>query len=234
MSLALNWIGPLANRGAVTSMLAGDWFLGTYARNYYAKNLLPKQTHFMDVQQTCLYCWRFLQQLHIEDLSHVLWDCPAAQLAREDFILRLPLEIAESLASIQSSERLPHILATTDTEAWECLGTFAARVRQRRRKLRQLFQQQSERLDKTCLENARAKWRAAGRKVCRHGVFFASAPSRTCPCMAGDNADVAAWQAARFMPALDEELRAIVVRRFDVTSFTRVGCLQAESRRRGW
>ena len=52
--------------------------------------------------------------------------------------------------------------------------------------------------------------------------------------MAGNNADAAAWQAARFMPVLDEDLKAIVVKRFDIASLTRDGCLQAEIRRRGW
>ena len=52
----------------------------------------------------------------------------------------------------------------------------------------------------------------------------------------GQAADAPArcWRKARYMPALDYELRAIVLRPFAVDRYRRLGELQAEIRRLGW
>ena len=36
LDIALDWIGPVAHRMAVCSLLVGDWFLAQYACNYFA------------------------------------------------------------------------------------------------------------------------------------------------------------------------------------------------------
>ena len=42
------------------------------------------------------------------------------------------------------------------------------------------------------------------------------------------------WQYAKFMPALDEELKSIVAVAFDTNTYKRLGLLQADARRLGW
>ena len=66
-------------------------------------------------------------------------------------------------------------------------------------------------------------------------TLHASANSVTdgCKCMARASSQ-ADWQFAKFMPALDTELKCIVAVPFDITTFKRLGLLQAEAKRLGW
>jgi hypothetical protein len=71
-----------------------------------------------------------------------------------------------------------------------------------------------------------------GRPACRHGVLFSKHQGNHCPCM--NNDEDANWSHARFMPALDHQLRTIVATKFEASAFRRLGLLQAEARRLGW
>ena len=42
------------------------------------------------------------------------------------------------------------------------------------------------------------------------------------------------WQYAKFMPALDADLKSIVAVAFNRSTYKRLGLLQAEARRLGW
>ena len=239
----LSWIGPSANRSAVTSMIAGDWFLAAHSGNYFAKNLTPQYLHQIretetagiQPSQVCLYCWHYRRQISIEDITHVLWDCPSHYSAREDFISALPCTVGEHLALRPPPDRLALILCSADPQVWDVFGAYAARLRQARRKSRTDFQSKSERLAKTDFRTVRAAWRAGGRRVCRHGICFNLPLTRShdCPCMDVDpNAIV--WEKAAKMAKIDDDLKSIFAVRFNATSFERLGMLQAEVRRRRW
>ena len=73
-------------------------------------------------------------------------------------------------------------------------------------------------------------WRVEGKHVCRHGVFFNSQPLPKCLCLLPR--ETADWDDAVLMPVLNARL--IITDAFDAHTFERVGCLQAEVRRRGW
>ena len=239
--VAIDWIGPQAHRAALTSMLVGDWFLGAYAGNYFARNLLPSQTiHKLqaaqacgDTSRVCLSCWHTRRRIALEDLAHVVWDCPHYSSMREDFVLNLHPELGRALArTLSSHEKLMMILESFDSHTWEKFGVFAHRIRQSRRKLRTEFGHLSARMEHQSFTRCRDAWRASGRKVCRHGVFFRLPPARTCPCLEPYNND--AWHEAKFMPAIDEGLKTITIAPFDLEQLFRLGVLQAEMRRRQW
>ena len=41
LAVALDWVTNVRNRSAISTLLTGDWFLGRYAGNFFAKDLLP-------------------------------------------------------------------------------------------------------------------------------------------------------------------------------------------------
>ena len=76
------------------------------------------------------------------------------------------------------------------------------------------------------------KWKAEGKYVCRHVVFFDVPSAFDSPCLrARSHAD---WCRALLMPALDDDLKCIVTDAFEPVSFQRIGILQAEMKRRNW
>ena len=72
-----------------------------------------------------------------------------------------------------------------------------------------------------------------GRLSCRHGVLFVQMPENGFKCMASENLALD-WVHARFMPALDENLKIIVAKPFKYEQYRRLAVLQAEARRRSW
>jgi hypothetical protein len=90
----------------------------------------------------------------------------------------------------------------------------------------------AERLERCSFESHKKAWKQEGRFVCRHGVFFDTSDTSSCPCLTPRRE--ADWSLARLMPSIDEELKAITVDTFDAFTFQRLGCVQAELRRRGW
>ena len=73
-------------------------------------------------------------------------------------------------------------------------------------------------------------WRARGKHVCRHGVFFEiTGHAYQCNCL--NNAIADRWQAARFMPAIDDDLHMMVAVDFDDANRQTVQQLHYELRR---
>ena len=243
VDIAIDWIGPPTHRAAMASMFAGDWFLGAHAGNYFAKSLLPSQPAHrslaeqvgVDSSRLCLSCWHTKRRVALEDMAHVVWDCPLYSCMREDFVLNIPFELGAMLAQVPTSHtKLMMILESSNPDVWEKFGKFSFQLRQARRKLRTDFASLSVRLERQSFSHRRDAWRARGRKACRHGVLFCSPPSRSCPCMEPNTNGAETWRTAKFMPAIDERLKAIISVPFDLDKFTRLGVLQAEMRRRGW
>ena len=85
-------------RAAVASFLCADWFFGKYAKNYFARNLLPKtQAHLalveevgVDPRSICLACWHHRRQVFLENEFHSICVCPLLDKARQDLLRELP------------------------------------------------------------------------------------------------------------------------------------------------
>ena len=91
----------------------------------------------------------------------------------------------------------------------------------------------ARRIEREAFDVKRRAWKAQGRMVCRHGVFFDCPQVPYCPCLSTEEHE-AAWNVARFMPCLDEALKVLVATPFVPGAVTRLGILQAELRRRAW
>ena len=107
---------------------------------------------------------------------------------------------------------------------------YGALSRQNRRRLKNLFEDLEKRLTNTGFERQRTRWRASGKPVCRHGVFFQTLPEAG---MSHNQSEVeaAVWHQARLMPDIDHDLRGIATIAFDRATVRRLGQLQAEVRR---
>ena len=113
------------------------------------------------------------------------------------------------------------------------VGDFFTRARQIRRKQKCIFERLNERIATRSFACKRAAWRLRGKQSCRHGVLFTTLPADGCKCMAQHSSEED-WQNARYMPALDPELKCIVAVPFSKASYTRLSMLQAEARRLLW
>ena len=130
-------------------------------------------------------------------------------------------------------EKVARMLSSRTPQDWEAIGRFLARIRQVRRRMRTAMQRLCEVLAQQDFYAVKTRWRKEGKHVCRHGVFFdAAAPSRACPCLS--SSCTADWSDAVLMPVLSSSLKCIVTDTFDSHTFQRLGCTQAEVRRRGW
>ena len=106
---------------------------------------------------------------------------------------------------------------------------FLARSRQRRRILKKHYEHAAERFRCCAFAVCKAKWRAGGRSVCRHGLFFKE-PGVSCNCLANADAAEPDWQNAARMPTICAELKAIVVVPFQAHRFRRLGQLRGDLR----
>jgi hypothetical protein len=202
-----------------------------------AAHLRAAAQYGVDQSRVCLHCWLVFRRPVLEDLVHVLWNCPRYSDARESFILDIPAGFGQRLALSPSSARLTLVMSSHNHEIWERFGNFADRVRQLRRIMRTDFERKSHRLSRVSFDIRRREWRADGHKVCRHGVFFKAPPSKSCPRLDQDPDSAHAddpWRGAKLMPRIDQSLKAIVVEKFNQESFARLGLLQAEMRRLAW
>ncbi len=242
LDIAADWVGPPANRSALLSLFCGDWSLGHYAANYFAKNLLPQQpehlqraaTLGLDSSRVCLHCWHYNRNLVEEDEAHVLVDCPAHGNAREELAEALSLRVALALHTAKSSkDKLLTILGSQCASDWIAIGRFLSKVRQARRKAKLKFERLAKDLLARSYVQRKALWRSQGKAVCRHGVFWNKPVATHCPCMS-NSVDALDWLDAALMPALEHETRTLVVTPFDCQYFSRMGILQAEMRRLGW
>lgn len=241
MHTALNCVGPIVHRSAISALLVGDWFLGRSAANYFAKDFIPSSRNGINAaadakvqrERVCVHCWYNHHECYLEDAAHVLFDCARYNKERTEFFNALPGSFAERMLARRSSqEKMQELCGTEDFAAWSEFGRFAARVRQSRRKLKMDFQRKTNRLKSDGFLARSADWRAKGKFVCRHGVFFTSRVA--CQCLSANSSDERAWTQARYMPYLSEDLRALVVVPFRLEAYERLGILQARMRRRNW
>ena len=213
--------------------MCADWFFGKYAKNYYAKGLLPRTAaHFEKAQESgvvpeavCMFCWHMHRHAVFEDEFHVVSVCPAYHRAR--------LELQNTLhpdTSLSTVGDICKLLSSGDAQSMTAVGRFLIRVRQTRRKLKVRFEHLNDKLLTRSFAVRKAAWHLKKRHSCRHGVLFTQAPPDGCKCMAVTTSE-ADWQ---YMPALDEELKSIVTVAFDINTYTRLGILQANARGRGW
>jgi hypothetical protein len=238
---ALDWIGPACHVKATIAFFSGEFFLGRYAANYFAKQLLPAsarhltslQTRGIEAKRVCLYCWHNHRQAELEDEAHVILECPHYDSQRRDFIGEISEGLASSLQSaVISDKKIEFLYGAATSKDWQAFGRLLARIRQVRRRMRKSVQKTCELLDKQEFHNVKRTWQKSGKHVCRHGVFFRQHPQSYCPCMSDD--DDADWQHAVLMPALNGSLKCVVTDTFARHTYQRLGVLQAEARRRNY
>ena len=170
----------------------------------------------------------------LEDESHVLLTCPCYTNARRECMAKLSVEHCQRLHNTQDDTlRTAVLLGSHVASDWSALGELTARVRQIRRRMRQSYARLSMKLDREAFHTKRQAWRAAGRMVCRHGIFFQCLQAPYCPCDSTAEHEVA-WNHARFMPHLDEQLKAITTAPFRRGAVTRLGMLQRSMHNKGW
>ena len=148
--------------------------------------------------------------------------------------MQLSTATASRLGSVQSSlDKLLVVFGSHEPHDWELLGSFVGRIRQARRKAKAHFAQLAAELVAQRFDERKARWKARGNVVCRHGVFWKKHVLASCPCMAEDFEDDA-WLDAAWMPAMDYASCYLVVAPFSAESFSCIGLLRAQMRRLGW
>ena len=241
LSIVFAWIEIPCHLAAISSLFSGDFFLGRYAGNYFAKPILPSHARYkarltnlgIEASRICLHCWQTERTLLLEDEAHIIFECGLYERQRRDFQVELSGNTQQYISiAPDATDRLKLLLRSWAPGDWQSLGKFLARARQVRRRARANFQRMAEQQERNCFEEHKRIWRREGRTVCRHGVFFNTTEAIDCPClMPRQEAD---WRLAMLMPVLNEETKNIEVDTFEVHSFQRLGCLQVELRRRGW
>ena len=188
----------------------------------------------MDPRRVCLYCWRVSNGIVVEDEAHIAADCRAYAPERADLMRALSNDILRGMDSLGAQARLLRLLSSASRQDWEAIGQFFARVRQKRRSYRRLCEADQSKLEGSCFEVRKAAWTAAGKLVCRHGIFFLSTRVMACRCMERTDDERGKWLGAKYMPQLDVALKVIVVVPFNATHVKRIGEIRAELRRRDW
>lgn len=234
--MAIGYIAIPSHR-VVPHFFALIVFCAKFAKNYFARGLLPRTAAHMErareaevgPEAVCMSCDHFHRQPALEDEFHAACVCPAYQRAR--------LELSGALASgisLHSTSDLCKLLASGKVPGrMTAVGTLLIHVRQTRRKSKSKFEQLDERLRNHSAAIRRTARRLRRRPSCRHGVLFTQLPSNGCKCMA-DTSTEADWQNTRCMPALDADLKGIVAVPFDREAHTKLALLQAEARRLDW
>jgi len=243
MHVALDWVSSIRNRAALASLLTGDWFLGRYAGNFFAKSFLPDLVRDSaalaaartESSRVCICCWHYRREVHEEDEAHVFISCPQYRLHRDKLRRSVSSALSRQIFGLPSAQdKLLGYLGSHMSEDWQAVGTYCGQVRQARRKLRSEFERLEALLKRCDFAAKRMAWRQRGLFVCRHGVFFVAAQGRNCPCMSAHASDDMAWQHARYMPALNEQLRKLIAVPFNAQQYVRLGVLQAQMRASRW
>ena len=164
----------------------------------------------------------------LEDEFHVICACPEHDKARTDLLTHTSPQ-----HTLNSTVDVCRLLSTGDADKLRAVGSFLVRLRQTRRRLKNSFEQLNEKFNTQSFASKRAAWRLNGKPACRHGVLFTHLPANGCKCMSTDSAE-ADWQHARYMPALNADLKCIATARFHLPTFRRLGLLQAQARALHW
>lgn len=233
----LEFIGLGLSRQAVCTLFSGDWFLGRYAGNYFAWDVIPvtplqlerARECGVDASRVCLHCWHTSRQVVLEDEMHTLWLRPRYDDTRVHFVSALTSSHTRAafIAATGASEQFAVLLASQSPEDWQAFGQFAHRMRRSRRTMRTQFENRARRLKKCSFLVRKAAWRSKGLAVCRHGTFF-NVPriGFQCPCLSSSPDLNTMWNRAVFMPAIDTDLRHIVAVPFDAENPKRLRPLQ--------
>ena len=134
---------------------------------------------------------------------------------------------------MNTREDLCNLVSLGANDRGAAVGEFLVRIRQIRRKRKVYFESLSDKMLMKNFAGKRAAWRLRRRPSCRHGVLFTALPENGCKCMSLDSCE-ADWREARFMPALDHELKCLIAVPFSMPAFKRLSILQAEARRLDW
>ena len=225
------------HRAAFAAFFTADFFLGRYAANYYAKELLPRTTcrllleapAALERDRICLYCWMHDNKLAEENENHMFFHCPMNQEARCMFKERVStLTLNKVQQAGNSVQDVCSVLSTATCADLETIGYFLYRVRQARRRFKEHCSSLRDSLKREAFGVRKAAWRTKGQHVCRHGMFYVSRPADGCQCILGDFGN------AMYMPMVSTDLKQLVAVPFKNGSAKRLGQLQAELRRRQW
>ena len=234
LHLALDMLEIPHHKDAFTSLLCGDWFLGRYAHNYFAPQLLPRMPQHRNQLEAfdencstvCLACWHFRREVYLENEQHILATCPEYMRARQQLAAALNREVATHQDALE-------ILVDSDKEHFQATARYLAQARQIRRRNKAIFESYQQQLTSKSFAAKRIAWRLKGKHACRHGVLFTRAPPSGCKCMA-TSSEAADWELACYMPALDHRLKCLVAVPFNLPTFARLGTLQSKCRQLGW
>ena len=126
--------------------------------------------------------------------------------------------------------KMQSILHSTVAQDWQAFGSYLARVRQTRRRMKTRLLNKCNMRNRHNIQTVIKEWRREGKHVCRHDVFFSAAISSVdCPCLL--EGSIADWSGAVLMPALNHDLKCITTDTFNRVEFRRLGQVQAEARR---
>ena len=133
-----------------------------------------------------------------------------------------------------SAQEMVHLLACGNTMALQTVARFLARARQIRRRNKIIFEHKQLQVESSSFACKRTAWRLRGKPCCRHGILFDRMPAGGCKCMYITTSTEEDWAHAKFMPHMNADLKIIVATRFDLSSYERLGVLQARARQFGW
>ena len=143
--------------------------------------------------------------------------CPEYRRARQELLSSLP-----PTHGLDTYQALVQLFSGSPQSSLPACGKFLARTRQARRRLKLQFESLSRQMESRSFACKRIAWRIKRKYCCRHGVLFEHMPDGGCKCMIGSDVSED-WVLARFMPALDENLKTIVAVPFERQSFVRLG-----------
>lgn len=236
---AVDWIKPAEHQEAVIAFFVGDFFLGRYAGNHFCKSLVPKnasiraacQADGQDPSRMCITCWLERDNLHFEDESHMLFDCPSYASQRADLLREIhPSTLTRMLQSDSRIDSIVVLLTSDESDDWNALRRYLARIRQIRRRSRRRLSMLQHRHDKYNLAAYKAAWKACGKgmwKSCGLGLVHAW----LLRIMDGSEAH---WTNAKYMSHVDPKLKALMVAPFKLQDFKWLGQNLAELKRRVW
>ena len=185
LEVALGCVSFPGHAAALAGFITGEFFLGRYAGNYFAKGLLPSQNRHrghlhalgLEASWICLHCWTHERILHLEDEAHMIFDCGLLLHQRRTLLTELTRrtwQIAEGRET--SSEKLTILLQSMEPQDWQALSKFLARARQMRRRSLELLRNMEGRLQKNIFET---HIRPSGRRLAGAFAGMVSFSTRT-------------------------------------------------------
>ena len=112
LHICIDWVKCLRKRAALLILFAGDWAIGRYAGNYFAKTLLPcrpsqiarAQSLGVEPNRVCTYCWHNCRIMVEESEAHALMECPLHGIAREESMMAISEQTFQGISVATSSQ----------------------------------------------------------------------------------------------------------------------------------